>query len=508
MDKGLILVIIGGLLSCTIYGVIIGAPLTLIGAYFVYKSLKEKDSTPEEIEQKKKELEQLDEKLAQKESEKEEEINKKLSAKQEELDNIQQKLDDMEAERIAEVENKIKTRKDELDNLDETYAKLTKEKNEELDRSIEEKRKQEMNLKYEIKKLQDELVFTTDEMTLQSYGLYEPKYPFMDATAYKEKLDNLRRRQKDMIKKGTATTTNPNMTLDGDLKKGQKMIKDSIKQILRTFNTECDMVIGKVKRSNYENSRKRIRKSFEQLNKLNSHIGINIRMGYLNLKLEELQLALDYQIKKEEEREALREAREKEKEEKKLQKKLEKERKKFEKENNTINSEIEEAKAKMAQAAADEKAKLEAEIAKLQAALDKNNEEVNKINEWQETPGAGYVYIISNIGSFGEEIFKIGVTRRDNPEERIRELSSASVPFRYDSHVFIFSKNAYDLENQLHKRFDKKRVNKVNMRKEFFKITMDDVKQIVEENKGAVHSFVEVPEAEEYRETLMIEQSS
>lgn len=508
MDKGLILVIIGGLLSCTIYGVIIGAPLTLIGAYFVYKSLKEKDSTPEEIEQKKKELEQLDEKLAQTESEKEEEINKKLSAKQEELDNIQQKLDDMEAERIAEVENKIKTRKDELDNLDETYAKLTKEKNEELDRSIEEKRKQEMNLKYEIKKLQDELVFTTDEMTLQSYGLYEPKYPFMDATAYKEKLDNLRRRQKDMIKKGTATTTNPNMTLDGDLKKGQKMIKDSIKQILRTFNTECDMVIGKVKRSNYENSRKRIRKSFEQLNKLNSHIGINIRMGYLNLKLEELQLALDYQIKKEEEREALREAREKEKEEKKLQKKLEKERKKFEKENNTINSEIEEAKAKMAQAAADEKAKLEAEIAKLQAALDKNNEEVKKINEWQETPGAGYVYIISNIGSLGEEIFKIGVTRRDNPEERIRELSSASVPFRYDSHVFIFSKNAYDLENQLHKRFDKKRVNKVNMRKEFFKITMDDVKQIVEENKGAVHSFVEVPEAEEYRETLMIEQSS
>ena len=121
MDKGLILVIVGGLLSCTIYGVIIGAPLTLIGAYFVYKSLKEKDSTPEEIEQKKKELEQLDEKLAQKEAEKEEEINKKLASKQEELDNIQQKLDDMESERIAEVDNKIKTRKEELENLDETY---------------------------------------------------------------------------------------------------------------------------------------------------------------------------------------------------------------------------------------------------------------------------------------------------------------------------------------------------------------------------------------------------
>ena len=84
-------------------------------------------------------------------------------------------------------------------------------------------------------------------------------------------------------------------------------------------------------------------------------------------------------------------------------------------------------------------------------------------------------------------------------------MSSASVPFRYDAHVFIFSKDAYDLENKLHKRFDKQRVNKVNMRKEFFHITIDDVKQIVEENKGAVHSFVEHPDAEEYYDTLKIE---
>ena len=105
----------------------------------------------------------------------------------------------------------------------------------------------------------------------------------------------------------------------------------------------------------------------------------------------------------------------------------------------------------------------------------------------------------------GKNVFKIGVTRRENPEDRIRELSSASVPFRYDAHVFIFSKDAYDLESKLHKRFDKQRVNKINMRKEFFKISIDDIKQIVEENKGAVHSFVEHPDAEEYYDTLKIE---
>ena len=212
-----------------------------------------------------------------------------------------------------------------------------------------------------------------------------------------------------------------------------------------------------------------------------------------------MQLAYDYAIKKEEEKEILKEARRKEKEEKQLQKKLEKEKKKFDKENSKITSEIEEVKAQLTQAAADE-------IAKLQAALDKNNEEIKKIDEWRETPGAGYVYIISNIGSFGEDVFKIGVTRRDDPEERVRELSSASVPFKFDTHVFIFSKNAYDLESELHERFNNKLVNKVNMRKEFFRITIDDVKRIVEENKGQVHSFVEHPDAEEYYDTLRLEQ--
>ena len=104
-------------------------------------------------------------------------------------------------------------------------------------------------------------------------------------------------------------------------------------------------------------------------------------------------------------------------------------------------------------------------------------------------------------------MYKSLMTRRDNPENRIRELSSASVPFRYDAHVFIFSKDAYALEKNLHNRFDKKRVNKINMRKEFFRISMDDVKQIVEENKGAVHSFVEHPDAEEYYDTLKIEKT-
>ena len=243
------------------------------------------------------------------------------------------------------------------------------------------------------------------------------------------------------------------------------------------------------------------------LDKLYAREYVEITKGYLNLKLDEMHIAYEYEVKKQEEKEELREAREREREEKKLQKELEKEKKKFTKENIKLADEIKAAKQELNKAHDEEKAKLEAEIAKLQSALDKNNEEITKIDKYRETPGAGYVYIISNEGSFGRDVFKIGVTRRDNPEDRIRELSSASVPFKFDSHVFIFSDKAYDLESSLHDRFDKKRVNKVNRRKEFFRITMDDVKQIVEENKGAVHSFVEHPDNEEYVDTLRIEKS-
>ena len=508
MDKGLILVIVGGLLSCTIYGVIIGAPLTLIGAYFVYKSLKEKDSTPEEIEQKKKELEQLDEKLAQKEAEKEEEINKKLASKQEELDNIQQKLDDMEAERIAEVDNKIKTRKEELENLDAKYEKLTAEKEKELETKLHDANYDLVHTKQKYEEIKKDLVRAEDDLEMQEYGLYEPRYNFIHAVDYKERLDAVRKQQKQMIKDKTAAVGHTDWTMKGSEAKGRAFVNANIKQILRSFNNESTVLISKVKHSNIDSIENRLKKTFTSLNNLYKREDVEITQGYLNLKLDELHLAYEYEVKKQEEKEELREAREREREEKKLQKELERERQKFERENETINSEIEEAKAKMAQAAAEEKAKLEAEIAKLQEALDKNNEEVKKINEWKEKPGAGYVYIISNIGSFGEGVFKIGVTRRDNPEDRIRELSSASVPFRFDTHVFIFSKNAYELESELHDRFDKQRVNKVNMRKEFFRISIDDVKKIVEENKGQVHSFIEHPDAEEYYDTLKMEKQT
>ena len=507
MNKEFIIILVGFVLTITIYGSIIGLPMILIGAYLLNKKANENNSEEviNEINAKKEEIENLNSQMETIKKEKEAQIDKELSEKQMKLDNIDEELDRLEKERIDEVDLKIKDKITELENLDAKYEKLTQEKEKKLDEQIQRKKELNEGLKYQLETLEKEIVHAKDEIEMQEYGLYEPKYKFIDSVSYKERLDSVRKQQKQMIKDKTAAVGSNTWTVDGDRRKGQKMINDNIKQILRNFNIECENVISKVKHSNLENSRKRIQKSYEQLNKLNQSMSVHITPSYLNLKLDELQLAYEYELKLQEEKELLAEAREREREEKRLKKELEKEKNKFNKENAQINKEIEDIKAKMTAAAESEKAKLEAEIAKLQAALDKNNEEIKKIDEWKEKPGAGYVYIISNIGSFGEDVFKIGVTRRDNPEDRVRELSSASVPFKYDSHVFIFSKDAYGLENELHERFDKQRVNKINRRKEFFHMSLDDVKQIVEENKGAVHSFVEKAEAEEYYDTLKIE---
>lgn len=499
MHKEIILIGVGLLLVLTPLNPLISIIIILMGVLLLYRKVKNPTKAYEkEIANKRNELNNISEKLTKMEKDKKEELNKLEKEKKDELTNL-------EKEKTEEIEKKLSDKQEQLDNINKVYSEKAHEKEVELDQKLINKKSQFKAASRELEKIEEELKEARYEIEFQECGLYEPKYKFINAVAYKEQLDEIRKKQKSMIKDKTAAVASNDWMVNGDKRQGKALNNANIKQILRSFNNETEVIINKVKHSNIDASRKRIQKSFDQLNRLYEREDVHLTNTYLNLKFDEMYLAYEYELKKEEEKEELREAREREREEKKLQKELDKEKEKFNKENSKINDEIEHVKQELTTAAAEEKAKLEAEIAKLQAALDKNNEEIKKINEYKEKPGAGYVYIISNIGSFGEGVYKIGVTRRDNPEDRIRELSSASVPFRFDTHVFIFSKNAYDLENELHERFDKQRVNKVNRRKEFFRITMDDVKQIVEENKGAVHSFVEYVDAEEYYDTLKIE---
>lgn len=477
-NKGLILIIIGILLSITLYLIFFGIPLIILGTYYLNKKVNQGEKEiNEKLNDKKAELANIDNKLNEMEKEKEKEINKKLNDKKTELANIDVKLEAMELQKEKEINIKLKEKETQLANIDNT-----------------------------LKQKKKGLILVNDELEMQEVGLFEPKYDFSTAVLYKEKLDEIRKKQKELIKNKMAAVCGTEWTVDNSKQKGKAMTNANIKQILRNFNLDCEMTISKVTLSNRENSIKRLKKSFETLNKLNERNAIKITPQYLDLKLQELDVAIEYELKKQEEKELLREAREQEREERKIQKQLDAEEKKINEQKKRLETDINKIGAELRASKSDEeKEKLKLKIRELELALAKSNDDIEQISDKRKQTGAGYVYILSNIGSFGEDVYKIGVTRRDEPQDRVRELSNASVPFKFDSHVFIFSKEAFELEKELHNRFDHKRVNKVNSRKEFFNITSDDVKKIVEENKDLVHSFNYKPEAQEYYDTLKID---
>lgn len=181
-----------------------------------------------------------------------------------------------------------------------------------------------------------------------------------------------------------------------------------------------------------------------------------------------IKIEYNYYIKKEQARQeqmALREQMRQEAEERKA---LELERKRVEKEELKFVSEIEKAKASLEQASSDEEAQnLKLKILELQQQLSGVTTKKEEIVNLQNGK-AGNVYIISNLGSFGQDVFKIGMTRRLDPQDRVNELGSASVPFKFDVHSFIFSNDAVGLEKKLHDILNDRRLNKVNLRKEFF----------------------------------------
>ena len=207
----------------------------------------------------------------------------------------------------------------------------------------------------------------------------------------------------------------------------------------------------------------------------------------------------NYYVKKEQARQEQLAIREQMRQEAEERKALEAERKKVEQEESKYHSEIEKLKLQLAEAKDDELEKLNARILALQAQLADvivKKEEISTLANGK----AGNVYVISNLGSFGENVFKIGMTRRLNPQDRVDELGNASVPFRFDVHSFIFSNDAVGLENRLHTLLDDRRVNKVNMRKEFFNISLDELEQIVTETEPTAE-FNRTMAAEEFRQS-------
>ncbi|MFQ9312861.1 DUF4041 domain-containing protein [Clostridium perfringens] len=408
-------------------------------------------------------------------------------------------------EEIKELKKLLNPEQQEIANLVKEIDKLKIEKDKiskEVDKLFS--KKQELSNKIKLKK--KDLILLDDEILMQEFGVYKPIYDFESSEKYKQAIDNLRVVQKEMIKNKSAVIYSNNWTVDGSKAKGRKMTNDNIKQIIMAFNIECDNLIAKVKYNNIQSIQKRIEKTFERLNKLNESNQVRLTSKYLECKLSELKLVHEYQVKKQEEKEEQKRIREELREEAKLKKELEEAKK------NTLKdiTHFENALSKLNEQLksnnlSDEEIKnLQIKKEEIEKNIDNLNLSLKDIDYRQENQRAGYVYIISNIGAFGKDVYKIGMTRRLEPMDRIDELGDASVPFNFDVHAMIFADDAPKLENALHKAFENKKLNMVNQRREFFNVTLEEIEKVVKENFDKTVEFKKEPEAEQFRQSLKI----
>ena len=352
--------------------------------------------------------------------------------------------------------------------------------------------------------LRAQLVQTEEELNLQSFGVYKPRYDLMRADDYRARLMEIRAQQKEMIKAKTAVTGVTNWTVNNNAAQGRKMVSDMQKLLLRAFNSECDDVIEHVRYSNLEASEKRITSSKDAISKLGTIMGISITPAYYRLKIEELYLAFEYQQKKQAEKEEQQEARARMREEAKLAKEIEEERKKLEKEQRHYQNALHKIDAQLAGASDADRADIEQKRAELVQQLQKIDQAFKDVDYREANQRAGYVYVISNIGAFGENVYKIGMTCRLDPMERVDELGDASVPFDFDVHAMIFSEDAPKLEAALHNAFADRKLNFVNQRREFFRVTLDEIKAVVRANFDKTVEFEDFPPAEQYRQSLAL----
>lgn len=353
------------------------------------------------------------------------------------------------------------------------------------------------------KNLRKEVSVFESKLDLIEFGIYEPVYDFEKSDDYREEQNKIILIQKEMISADTAAICNTNWTVEGSEAKGRAVVKVYKKLMLRAFNGECDVLISKVKWNNVNQMKERMQKLFDAINKLGQGFQVYLNSQYLDLKRKELILEYEYQSKRQQEKEKMRAIQEELREEEKAKREFEQAQQEAEKKETVYQKALEKARKEFEASTGEKHYKLKAQIEKLEQELKKAQEKKERALSMAQQTKRGHIYIISNIGSFGENVYKIGMTRRLEPIDRVKELGDASVPFQFDIHAMIYSDEARTLEYDLHKAFTNKKVNMLNYRKEFFKVTLDEIEQKVKQI-GLEAEFSKLPEAMEYRETLAI----
>jgi hypothetical protein len=376
--------------------------------------------------------------------------------------------------------------------LKEKYAPITSVEDEvstEIKKQIEETRSSYSEKRATLKKLEQQVAIYDEKLSFAELGVYEPHFEFNDADEYKQEIIRNRERQKTMISAKTSTLCPTDWQVDGSRTRGQTMINRQTRLTMRAFNNECEAATANTRWNNVNAMEKRIINAAKQIDKANESMKLRISEQYVSLKLNELHATHEYRERLKMDKNERAELARAEREEKKLLAEAE------------AAEREEERYQKLLDKARSEAGVDEGRIAELEAALAEAHATSERARAMAEMTKSGYVYIISNIGSFGENVVKIGLTRRLEPDDRVKELGDASVPFAFDTHAMIYSDEAPALESALHKEFVDRRVNASNMRKEFFRVGLEEVQEAVKRLAPSA-SFFSDREAQEWHETI------
>lgn len=347
--------------------------------------------------------------------------------------------------------------------------------------------------KQELAQVRSQLVTDRERVHLETdFGIYDYEHPAEVSAELSRHLDSVRSRIKAMNSAGQATQATTTLTFEGSASKGENFVNQMSRVMLRWYNAEAESAVKTVKAGNLESAQKRLGRVQAQVEKRGRMIDLTITSEYHWLRLQELELAARHLRMVAVEKELERERRAQLREQKKVEAELAKEKERLTKERTHYQNAIERLVASGDEAGAQE----------LQEQLAKIEEEIAQADYRAANIRAGYVYIISNIGAFGEGVVKIGMTRRLDPMDRVRELGDASVPFTFDVHALFFSEDAVGIEAMLHREFAAERINRVNPRKEFFRVSPQRVLEVLQEHQVSMLEFRPDADAEQYRAGL------
>ena len=472
----------------------------------MFKSIKELVNLKKSIEEKKKELNELEIQINNKESivnEIKESAYKDAELESEEIiKSAKNKLEEMEYE-ISKKDEYIK----EVKEIQETYEKISK-KVDTQERKLSRIKSIYNSIQYILEKYDEANIldvskseFKIDESEYEDYPELNPtvqlKLHSMDLKELRKAFnDNEKVIKQTLERYESRYTTKTNATI--------------YKLMVIALKAEQQNILYNLKYDKLEKSIEDVKKVTEKFLNIASEGNQSIvgtitkfigEIEYLFIK--SIEIEYEYYVKKEKQKEEQARLREQIKQEAEERRLLEQQKKQVEKEEEKYKLEIEKVEEILKSTDDEEKLKqLNAKIEELKAQLGLVEEKKEDIVKLQNGK-AGYVYVISNLGSFGDKVFKVGMTRRLNPQDRINELGGASVPFTFDVHSFIFSDDAVGLEQKLHNILDDKRVNKINLRKEFFNVSIDEIERLVQDIDPSAE-FNTTMVAEQYRQTLSI----